>query len=551
MEQRRLNYIRTLYNAPIVSLFSSIVVLFSIAIASILAIQLPLYTDDVCYHILSTRFWQDGFLRTSQFVNCPNAGMGLDIPYVLRPALILNSTIFGWISSPQQLRVVSLIIFIAWLACIYMIRKEIFPKESTLSKAMILMLPLSGSIPLALSMGRPETSIVTILILQFVLYKVLKNKKLLIVSFYFLPSWMLLLHPKSIYFLPLFAFFYFTIFKRKQIRLAIYTLWLVVLSFYSYVHYKVLFSCAEDSHIDNMIKGFNLSLDPGKILHAPWNFIESSARSVERNTAMYFKGNLLMNGNWTGLQRIVNQDILRLSDILLLPLLIIFLSNLASIYRFLTERRSRDIINAYTFIMLLVFLWHSFTHRLYSFYYAGYFLILFISAFTFTFKPIDPSRKYFKTYLLSFGGNAIVTFLLFLLLLCDGKLLNIGEKWQDKSFYVSTSMFTKPYAEIPQSSEIKNLLMKCNKDINMNSRLVVDEATYFALKNYPLPIMTQYLWEHFQEGEPSLDEILNDGKFDALIAACRRVPSKLRDKFMNSGDYCCVSLKDRAKHFEL
>jgi len=200
----------------------------------------PLFTDEVAYRLVLSRFLWDRFNLVYFFPLCPTAPSAAPSSWGL--GLFLQSVIYGWASSPLGFRAISLVFTLGIYFWFY--------KLTTTSKASALQtLPsalLVGLLPLSFILGRPEQLITLVLLASISLYLLHAERRAAVALYQAavcaLALIILTLHPKTLFFTPFFLLLIF-VGGWKKITTYIFGAWVTVTAFQSFRFYQAALSC--------------------------------------------------------------------------------------------------------------------------------------------------------------------------------------------------------------------------------------------------------------------------------------------------------------------
>ena len=259
--------------------------LFGVCLATlIMAFYIPLYIDDIMNMIVLTRAGYDNWYITGVRPLCKN-NFESAIPITLLPGRFLSWLAFLPISTPQEIRLYGIGIFVCWLSFFIWMGKKSFLVEGASLARLALALSFMGVFPFLVTLNRPEPSI-AIAITFFALLPFYLDRRAigkyqqysLIILVLLVASWFFSQHPKTLFFAPL---VFYALFK---LRGSLPLFWIAspsimtAIQFQAYELAKRRFDCPDSSNMQQFIS--SVALPPGLLWGDPELFIKKFLEGV-------------------------------------------------------------------------------------------------------------------------------------------------------------------------------------------------------------------------------------------------------------------------------
>lgn len=501
----------------------------------IICFQFPVYTDDICNLIMSTRFFEDGAIRPTVMPECQDGASGTPIPLSVNLGHIINSTYYRLINSPLELRIFSLFQYIAWLTTIYFIRKSIFPEEIIFSRLLYFFIPLSGTLPIALTMARQEPTMILILSLTILCFLKNNSSRLCKFALYITPSWLIILHPKTIFFLPVYFYLGFNCFKSKVFK-AFYCCFLIITIIQSYEFYKTALSCKENKSLEIISASINKLSSLNEISYSPFQFLSHGIMNIAKQLTTYATATIYYD--WTGIFNFLGGGYTAFKIFHSFILLTFLFFPIQKAIRAITLNNPPSSPTIISYLLFGCLLCYSFCQN-FDFFYSSTFLFLIFFIAGIMVGPIFKPQLKQNPLILPFVTHALFSTLICLIWLNNSKIFQISNLWESILPSTFNNGFISSNQNHHQNNEVIRAANICKIDMNTSKRLLIDESTYFALKNNRLPVMTRYTWKSYREEYPKLSFPKDLHIFSGFIAKCKFLPEEIKNEAEHVGEYCC------------
>jgi hypothetical protein len=270
---------KTLTYAAVVLLLSLLVVCSCI----------PIYTDELVWHSILARVFDDGLLSYTKIPECTSARF-IEIPALLVPGRLLASVLYYKISPPYLLRGIAIVVnlFSVCLACYVIKRFQLAaPDEasrgSLLPRIFFVMAITAGISPAWRATARPEALFSIVLIGTVLMANIFHDRRATVgtvVLYTLLGLCVFSLHPKGLFFLPLilYAAVMLRVDGRPLIIKGLCCCTIVIAAAQSVNYYSGLYDCPNAPLIKQVI-GQHM-LNPKIAREAPFEYVAALFSNV-------------------------------------------------------------------------------------------------------------------------------------------------------------------------------------------------------------------------------------------------------------------------------
>lgn len=532
----------------------------SIAVVSLSIVTLiicffsPVYTDEVLWKAIQGRYWQDGnqALSLTLFPSC--GPYSYHVPTVILPFRIFTSWLYNF-SSPLFIRLfgVSLALlwlFITWvLFCNITINKI---KKSTIALCLIAFATL-GVLPFLLTLSRPEQLLLLCMTIFFV--PLLKENSTQIpttlktffyaISIIFLAAFMLTIHPKAIFALPLIFLFIYRFIKHKWFSIASM---IAVTSFgaISFHDWSLRWTCGGDPVFATALRGLNLgsntNLSELKIYFSEfikhisyansWYIIFATPKPIYVSSMLpaFYHHFPLVFGR-------------------MLRVLLTYTAGIAFlyfIYSFFKNRRNVTLRVSYAAIgAIWLFYGVSVVTRIYKNDYEATLIVpllalAVVGSIWIGYKTIS-SQRYIR--------SIKAVFLSLLLLSVVSQIFSITNyipymitSWSSPGYTQGQHYSISNFGYAKLRPVIIEAAAKCGIHTNDHlHHLVVDELTYFTFRESYQPFFMATLDDKgWGRHRPDPTQLLTNYNSAGMIVGCQWIPAALKAKAIQYDQFCCL-----------
>jgi len=514
------------YSFKFLSIATFAVILFT---QILICIQFPIYTDEICNLIANTRFFHDGPFRIAIIPDCQPGAPAANIPLTLIPGYIINSAIFHWIDSALKLKVFGILQFLIWLLLINSLMKCLNKDSSLSQRVSLLTLPLTGLFPLLLTMNRQAPTIALLLTSSILFF--IKKSKISKIACLTGPFWLILIHPKTIFLMPLYYYMACKTYTYKVTK-TLFFLASFKASYDIYYFNKAILNCSKNEKMHTLARSANQLSSISDILNSPIDFAKNALLNLIVNISGFCAN--LLNHDWSGIYKYLNVDISIFKIAHLLVLFLLFYLSFSKIFKSIFLKNNHNSNKTLSHLLTVSILGYFITQNMHFFYNNAYvFHVFYLS----TLLILNSSK--IKFFQISLFINNSLFLLLCLFCLTNPKILTIHSSWRSMIPKIAGYAFSSSLVGTEENKKIIKTAKQC--DLDIKQRLLVDESTYFALKKSKEPVLNRYAWESLREEKPNLNKIRELGIFNGFIARCDFIPKEIRKESTRYGEYCCKS----------
>ena len=569
------------------------------------ALQLAIYSDEVQWKLTVSRYFLDGGKLIYLFPAC-DKGWLLPIPITWYPGRILDDLFYSNASSPEKLRYYGWFIFLALIflwAWIFHRISNISKLNCFLFVSSFFSL---GMLPYLMVLNRPEQSLLlwTSLALAINIF-LTPHKKIPFIGRIFLLFLFILLgflmassHPKGVYFFPLLIII-FRAAEKSFVFLGIYLSALVFSAFETMTLWKLRTTCDESPWLTKLMSGF--SVQPDLAISNPLAFLQTGYENLKRWNDYFDPVAFHVNyqSQWFSDTPIVNlypalfwflgYAIPYLVIASMILCLVYFRTNFNFQYAYQFIQRYRQQV-IYFGLPILGALLLVYTHRwpwavvvltymitpMYSgkwfFYHAiprthflseiiriqskkisiqlGILITILAICFMQTLKNFYEVSLLWPLFLLFFiygtaqislPAKKVLLHYLLPLMLCAGIGLSMARIWVNLE--LPSMQFHIPIDRKVGQEKLKNFAKNACGISDYSSSLILDDHTYAAYWDRPLPMHFLYLFGWWSTGSDPV-ETIKKRKPQGLVLTCSPNTSILGKALHYQDNICCLSKEE-------
>ena len=510
----------------------------------IMAVHLPIYSDELLYKWFSGRYWLDNGITLGLFPHCSDQ-FTQRTPKLFLVTRLIDSWLYAELNNPLKIRYLGIFSFLLWLTLMFFVCRRLFADQFSRQFGLCVALVFLGTLPLMMTLNRPEQSLILALT-GLSLLPLAKNptrltRITLTLLFAFLTTWFFPQHPKTLLFLPFFSAVCFFLPLSSFARLSLGA-WMIVMAYSSYSFYSKYHSCPANENIEQLFSATLIS--PSMFLKMPWFYTKQLIRNVF-SIPRYFSAIIFSStteADWlppaktTIITTILNCFInLFLGGWCIGAILGCLKQVRKNKFSLTTDYRSSSSILLLAGICAMAVL-----QTTKSFYNSTLVFPAIILAGTLgnqdigiTFFPERIRRVLnYSTVALSF-----ISFLFLGSLYLPTNLSEWKKGGRIERQYFSFSGFNWKSIE----NRIKQLESKCGlANTPSTKHLLVDDITYPFFIRTREPYHANYLTGYWAVGIENLGSFLRERKSDGLICQCKFLPPDLLSKVYREGDFCCL-----------
>jgi hypothetical protein len=509
------------------------------ALALLLGVLMPLYTDDVGSRMITTRAIIEGGRLVSLLPQCEGSFI-TPLPASQWPGALVYHVLFSWFGLAgiklSALVLVVLVLGGVWVA----LKRRIGPFSAFLSVQAV------GLLPLALISGRAETVLLVVIAAlvalplrwPFARVRSIRRRVLLALAYVVMLSTFFFAHPKSLLFLPLVLLSILaSCGTRRWVTGVVLCGAALFMASQTFALAKTATACAEAPHIEHIFA--QMTFKPAELLASPGLAVENYALQASRSgDAMSFDAKgprwLMPAEAPASLPVSVVDAVVRFgigAFFFLVPLYVV-----VAAFRAPRVHRKR------TFLALVIVACtagHVALSRSFAFYNVTFVTSLF--ALAAIVAPPIPIRNVVHTGRMMLNGFAILSVIV--LLVRAGPIV-----W--KTFrYPGTDLpdrpsWVPPFGYSVERPKIRAMAASCGIRGDGMQRLVIDDATFFAFDDLHEPLHLSYvndgdMWGADVPGDKAIER-LRHLRASGIISRCPFLPRELVSNARRDGDYCCV-----------
>jgi len=534
---------------------TSLVYIFIVAFLSCLmaGVLVPIYSDEA----ITKWPYANIFMRHAEvfsFLPQCNFSNSKRLQELFYPAALTVSFIYTKFG-PIGIRIGGIAIALSFIYALWALVKEKFGNNDAALNLFATLLALLGLgvTPYLLIFARSEQLILLAIIsLSLICLKKNRNNEfyLRVIGIYFFVSLCLLVHPKSIFWTPLFLYSVILITRGRSAFLRILLLTLLLsLVYYAYQNAAFTSACEAAPYANAILKSNTLSLD--KLIISPLVFFQEGLRSIYDAPAKVLSQVLFQasyQSGWLAPQGEITPETVVANKIIYGVLFILLVGTHISILLEFLFRLGRRQLSEWNWLGLFIVvgsLSTAFFMKSWNFYSASLYIPL--SVVLLIFISIN-SKEIFYTVArnsIMVGTVSLSSFSLWLLVSNESPLL----------FRATTSMSIEipgQQLSIPALSASKHLenvrilASMCHIPKDGAKNLVVDHMTYYAFSELVTPIHALYVSEKVYGGDLSegrLLSFLKQIRSPGVVARCEYVPPQLQQDIEHRySGYCCLRI---------
>lgn len=547
----------------------AVVVVGLFAGALTLGICVPLYTDEIDTKLMMARFFAEKGTIVTLLPQCTSAFIQ-DIPVALYGGAVLFTLVYGKLGL-VGLRVSGLVFAFALYAALVKLAWDTTgapagaPSDRTarrdrrIRQAGLVAAALStGVMPLVLVLSRSE-QVMTLSLVTYAAFPSLMKSRgttplrqgALIAAFVVLTSLFLYAHPKYLFFVPfLLVTAYFSVPERRR------RVWfggLVLAMLVGFVQRqawsRATTSCDESPFVKRVLS--DITLNPNELSAHPLGFLSTGTRNVLElpsriATGLAFKADY---GGW--LPRPaggapLSSGVEHVNSLLLIATvaaMVMALARVAVVFRTKEGASRPSSLMAATLVVAVV--GNGFFYNQFAFYNCELTVPCMVLAVILAGAAPRPSTRRHaglslagRALALALAGASLITLLVHLTPALLRSARTVGTVSAESPYSVPI------FGYAAEREKIRALSSECGIHGDGATRLVSDDATYFAFEDQHQPVNLLYisdavLWGTDLKGEairPFLKRLRSPG----IIARCTYFPTALRAEAKTHHGYCCV-----------
>lgn len=523
---------------------------------------LPIYTDEIAVKIATGRLLNDGFELISLFPQC-GAAFSLPVPFTWIPARFLDWMIYGNLSEPIFLRLIGIMVLVAWLGALGWFAKSHLKTEISLLRIMggLVAFVSLGVLPFLLVLNRPEQSLLIgityFCLLPFILarYQFKSNWvwALLTLSFLLVASYIFSSHPKTFFFLPLIivSALHFGFSSRRIVLGISLFAGLAWISYDSLTFWSNRIYCSDAPLVNGIFKSISLSFE--SLFTQPGQFLLGGLDNVIHSKE-YIK-NLLFQQRYQSdwLPSNSDQKLGGAVASINYAMKAIFVLGFGYVIVALTNRVRADFhdrkLVPQTIIpaaLLIGVFFYTFFLAGKNFYESSLVLPLALLLIVLLFPLSGPSTFLNRSYSFIFG-ILLITSIVSQINLIRSFTAYIPYPWITGGQVSGQDLSISPFKFSKKRDEMIDAAALCGIRANhYNPHLVIDDLTYFTFKNAYKPFHVLYVASFWGQdiGDKNFFSFLRQKKSVGVITSCNRLPPEIRTLAKEHADFCCFSQQD-------
>lgn len=503
---------------------------------------LPIYSDELVYKWFSSRQGPDDGISINLFPHCSDL-FDIKTPILFQLSHLANGWLYSDLSNPLKLRYLGMLNFTAWLLLFFLLCKKLFLAEGKNRFLISLPLIFLGTLPLMMTLNRPEQPM--LLTLTAALFLPLAKpthvfeKIILVALFLLLTMCFFSQHPKGLFFAPFFLVVAFFVPLHPRTRLLLGG-WIFILSINLYSFSTRQAGCPNNPDLQ---KAFSAALlSPADFINLPWFTFKQMLRN-----SLGFHGyfSAIFFSDSTEAAWLPPTKISKVGHFLNLTLsifwgawLVSMVCNLTTKIKELLIYRKTDFRTAAALSLSFPVISTCFLQQSKNFYNSSLFLPVLVLAGNLvpnkfaspiSFKKVPIAILFFALSFLSISTISV-----------DYLGANIAD-WkkggQLEKQYLSFSAYN--WGSI--KSQVHQLAKKCNLENESKVKhLVVDDITYPFFIKTKEPYHALYVTGYWSMGIGDLKSFLKKRNSGGLIAQCKFFSEKVVSESHRAGDFCCL-----------
>jgi hypothetical protein len=526
-----------------------------------MAALLPVYTDEIVWKVMQGRLGYDGFeVRSGTMV--PSCGPdAFTVPPLLLPFRLLETLMYQWISEPLMIRLVGIGFFIAWLVGTWLLLQRFVPPLAdrwTIAGALVAFVTL-GVMPFLMVISRPEqllligiTALLTICMGERPRPpRSLSREAISAIVLVFGSAMLLAAHQRAIFALPLMALAALKLLYRRAVTV-VAILAMAYFAVTAYVDSTIRWACPGDPSASSLFEmaSIGFAAGSGHLLH----YLAQLMKMLLEHPAHFFflsqigflsyHTSYIIPGypwHWVGLSltMAVAAFVGVMSTCGFCAFLVILIGTVRQ-HRVSVEACALASVWALLFASLFARLWRSDYEETLVEPLLGLVSILSI------WVARDEIGRWLGAVFSRRVTHSAFSILLLLSIVSQVALI------AGYSGYAVGSWVTPGYAKGQKwsvanfgygqlRSQITETAAACVINPDHAHHLVVDELTFFALRQAHQPFLMTYLDENLWGwGISDVRALLTREQSAGMVVGCQWVPSTLRSEATVNGPFCCI-----------
>jgi hypothetical protein len=546
------------------SSFQRIALLAVISLAPVsfgVAALLPVYTDEIFWKMIHGRLGYDGFeVRSGTMV--PSCGPdAFTPPPLMLPFRLLDTLMYQWISEPLMVRLVGIGFFIVWVTGTWLLLQRLVPPLADrwkIAGALVAFVTL-GVMPFLMVISRPEQLLLIGITVLLVICmderpsprRTLSREAINAIVLVFGCAMILAAHQRAIFALPLMVLAALKLLNRRAvIAAAIFAI--AVFAVTAYSDWTLRWACPGDASASSLFEMESIGLAAASghlhhyfgqlmkmLLHQPAHFFFLS----EFGFLNHHMSNIIPGYPWDWVGPPLTLAVAAFLGAMSACGLVAFL-----VVLFDTLRQHRVPIQALALGSVWALLFASLFARAWRSDYEEILVepVLCLVSILSIWLARDRIRDWFSAVYSRRITHSAFSILLSLSIVSQVALIAgysryavgswltpgypKGQKWSVANF---------GYGQL--KSQITKTAEACGIDPLHAHHLVVDELTYFALRQTHQPFLMTYLDENLWGwGIRDIRALLTREKSSGMVVGCQWVPTALRAEVTVNGPFCCI-----------
>lgn len=531
-----------------------------------LACILPIHSDEIIWRLLYSRYFLDGEKLATLTPLCQNEYL-IDIPMSWFPLRSIESFFYAQFHSPLSLRLIGVFTYLIWILMLFYFLIKSFEGRFAPKSLLGALFAVTGFgvLPFLFVINRPEPLILIILLLvifgpiRFKPSTVLVSDKKIKVAFFLttvIVIWIFFsLHPKTVFFLPVFLVLIFSQFKGNLSKiLLIFFLLFIVQDNYKYAYQRT--NCSGNLSVNQrdvkILSPSMLYSEPIAFFSIGFNNLSGFIDYIDRGiVSIYFSNQSWIEPINTNIYDVwIEILVYYLSFILfyLFFILIFFefgvwiktLGFKKFISKFLLVERIDDYALSMVFALLVSLIFLSFFQGSKAFYETPLIVgnLIYIVSLIFLLIPDFRLNKIFK-------GMISLIWVLFLfsgfwtlsLYIPTAKKTWLEASGKNERFPWLITLFEFETSK----SEFNHALQKCSVNMtNLNFPVVDDFTTLVLFNNIKSPLHTGFLYKIVLEPDDDFFGVLKKFSSSGGVVRCSSLDPLVSERLKQHDGFCCV-----------
>ena len=518
-----------------------LVLIFGLLIPSVyFSVHLPIFTDEVAWKWITSRWWSDGGYSISLYPQCSISGQA-KIPLMFVPVRIVDSLLYGTPRSIFLLRYIGVCFCFLWFMVLYRFIKVVSTVRQVNKMELLtvtLTISLFGVLPFILVMNRPEQILrlcmTTLVCLPLIDITNELKRFVIAMGFLFLSLMLFAQHAKSLFFLPV------VVFTALNLKMSIRQRQVLLVTAMSFSIQGYLFFMEHTKCTNDFIKSAF-----GKMMISPETMLVSPTQAI---------GSMVANG-------------LRFGDYVKG---ILFFDNypeqwLPENYGFAFGTKILNVLMAMFFVAWVVAscwgiirksIWKREAGRGLFLSDLGLVVLLSLGGLA----VCQTSKSFYESALVipivivvgisCINIKVIQVLAKISLVLATASVCLVGYRfwpilkndWTGESALSRQEYSVKSHYQRAIKDRALSLAARCGiQDSNIKRHLVVDDLTYPYFINTVEPYHAVYVLGWWGKMSiPSPDEFLKARNSSGVLSQCKWLPESMLGKAFREGDLCCL-----------